>query len=87
MSAKSLSPLCAIHYIYMLGGVTLSASSWLGRVDAGGFVRSGGFGLIRAPQGGLWVDFCADCLEVSEFVPIFASRIGLTSPERLTTYV
>lgn len=56
------------------------------RVDAGGLVRSGGFGLIRAPQGGLWVDFCADCLEISEVVPIFAPRIGLTSPERLTTY-
>ena len=56
------------------------------RVDVGGFVRQGGFGSIRAPQGGLWVDLCADCLEVTAEMPIFAARIGLTSPDRLTIY-
>lgn len=56
-------------------------------MDAGGFVGQGGVGLIRAPQGGLWVDFCKDCLEVSAEMAIFAAQFGLTSPVCATTYV
>lgn len=56
------------------------------RVDAGGFVRSGGFGLIRVPQGGLWVDLRADCLEVTAEIAIFASQSRQTSPGRITNY-
>ena len=57
MSAKSLSPLCAIHYIYMLGGVAF------------GFLmaRQGGCGRLRA-VGRIWVDSCAAGWAVGGFL-------------------